>query len=299
MNLIKVNKNGQEDFTSLQDAIDSIRVHPLEPVTILLAEGVYEEKIKIPDNKPNVTIKGEGSGAVISYHEYARMVDSYGKELGTFRTPVFTILSDDIHIENVTIQNTAGYGDAVGQALALYVGGDRISFYKVRLLGNQDTLYTSKGRQYFSHCYIEGHVDFIFGSGTTVFDHCEIKSLRKGYITAPSTPEDQPFGFVFLDCILTKAPGDFRIFLGRPWRPFGHSAFIRTWMDEHIEPKGWDNWRNSENEKTARFEEIESSGPGAILKRRVSWSKTIVDLSPYTLSNIFQGRTQWNPKSAH
>jgi pectin methylesterase-like acyl-CoA thioesterase len=73
---------------------------------------------------------------------------------------------------------------------------------RTRLLGNQDTVYTrskqrtgtgstracTPARQYFSDSYIEGNVDFIFGDGKTVFDHCEIHSTPhpQGFITAQS-----------------------------------------------------------------------------------------------------------------
>ena len=87
---------------------------------------------------------------------------------------------------------------AGSQALALLVTGDRAVFHNVRLLGNQDTVYAGSrncapdgencipARQYFSDCYIAGNVDFIFGDGKAVFDHCEIHSTPHagGYITA-------------------------------------------------------------------------------------------------------------------
>ena len=34
------------------------------------------------------------------------------------------------------------------------------------------------GRQYYTDCYIEGHVDFIFGDAKAVFENCEIRAFR-------------------------------------------------------------------------------------------------------------------------
>ena len=55
-----------------------------------------------------------------------------------------------------------------------------------------------------------GHVDFIFGAGQAVFDDCDIVSrdrgskTNNGYIAAPSTKGDQPFGFLFVGSRLKK-----------------------------------------------------------------------------------------------
>ncbi|WP_223701479.1 pectinesterase family protein [Sutcliffiella deserti] len=291
-----VSKDGTSDFTCIQDAIDHVRVHPLEPVTIFIKNGNYQEKLIIPDNKHNVKLVGESrEGTIISFHESARMKDSTGKSLGTFRTPVVTALADCIQMESLTIHNTAGYGEDVGQALALYVAGDRSIFKNVSLLGNQDTLYTSRGRQLFQQCYIEGHVDFIFGAASTIFDQCEIHSLRKGYITAASTPEDQSFGYIFLDCRLTGAADIESVYLGRPWRPYAHTFFVRTWMGEHIKKDGWDNWRDEANEKTARYGEYDSYGPGALVERRVRWAKQLTrdEAESLTVEKLFPDLANW------
>lgn len=298
MRNIYVDKNGDGDFTSIQAAIDDVRVHPLEPVTIFIKAGIYHEKVVVPDNKPDIHLIGENTQhTIISNHVYANMLDSNKNMLGTFQTPTVSILADNIKVENLTIENTAGFGPKVGQALALYVSGDRGIYKNIRLLGNQDTLYSCRGRQYFIDCYIEGHVDFIFGSGTVVFTQCEIHSLREGYITAASTPKDIPYGFIFFDCKLTGSAKENTVFLGRPWRPYAHTLFIRTEMGKHIKQEGWDNWRNPENEKTARYAEYDSSGPGATKEHRVIWATTLSrdEVDRLTLEQIFHGRDGWIP----
>src|SRR5262249_10365031 len=153
--------------------------------------------------------------------------------------------------ENITFQNVSGDH---GQALALRVDGDRALFNHCRLLGWQDTLMINKGREYFTNCYIEGRVDFIYGSDTAVFYRCEIHRKNGRPVTAASTPEDKPFGFVFLDCKLTGDPAPWvdptngvaanarknpLADLGRPWRPYASVAYIRCEMGDHINPVGW------------------------------------------------------------
>ncbi len=100
-----------------------------------------------------------------------------------------------------------------------------------------------------------GSVDFIFGAGRAVFDDCDIVSrdrfskTNNGYVTAPSTPASQKYGFVFVNSRLKKEkPGipANTVTLGRPWHPYANPAisssavFINTWMDDHIGAKGWD-----------------------------------------------------------
>lgn len=67
------------------------------------------------------------------------------------------IRANDFYAENITFQNTAGRH--AGQAVALYVSGDRAVFKQIRVLGYQDTLYaTGTGRQYYENCYIEARL---------------------------------------------------------------------------------------------------------------------------------------------
>lgn len=179
-------------------------------------------------------------------------------------------------------------------------------FRGVRFLGWQDTLYahgrsmesTEPSRQYYRDCYIEGSVDFIFGSATAVFDRCEIRSKTRGYIAAPSTIASRPHGYVFIDCRLTRDEGvpAASVYLGRPWRDHGSAVFVRTWMDDHIRPEGWHHWQ-PHREATARFAELASTGPGAAPERRVPWSRQLTehDAPAWAAPHILAGHDGWNP----
>jgi pectinesterase len=197
------------------------------------------------------------------------------------------VQGNDFRAENLTIENTSG---RVGQAVALHAEGDRCVVKNCRLLGNQDTLYvaTENSRQWYIDCYIEGTTDFIFGEATVVFQHCVIKSLVNSYITAAATSPRQKYGFVFFNCTLQADSAASKVYLGRPWRPYAKTVFIRTQMDSHIVPAGWDNWRNVENEKTVFYAEYGSTGPGAVTQQRVAWSKQLTgkELKAYTIQEI-------------
>jgi pectinesterase len=95
------------------------------------------------------------------------------------------------------------------------------------------------------------------------------------------------------------ADGIDKVFLGRPWRPYGQSVFIDCFLDKHIRPEGWDNWRNPENEKTARFVEIGNNGPGASMEKRVAWCKNgkNKEKKEYEISRVFSSSVEkWQPE---
>ncbi|MBQ2436351.1 MAG: pectin esterase [Bacteroidaceae bacterium] len=290
-----VAQDGSGDFFTIQEAIDAVPDYRKEArTTIYVRKGVYKEKLVIPASKVNVSLIG-ADGAVISGDDYANKPNRFGENMGTSGSSTCYIYASDFTCENITFENTAG---RVGQAVACFVGGDRMVFRRCRFLGNQDTLYNfgKYCRQYFEDCYIEGTVDFIFGSSTAVFNRCVIHSLRRGYLTAPSTPQDVPYGYVFVDCRLTASDGVEKVYLGRPWRPYGKSVFIRCEMGAHILPVGWHNWKKPESEKTCFFAEYKSTGPGAASKKvRVAFSHQLKNLKDYNIEQILAGADGWNP----
>ena len=159
-------------------------------------------------------------------------------------------------------------------------------------------MFAHGGRQYYQDCYVEGHVDFIFGNGTAVFENCTIHSKGQGYVTAQWRLSDaETNGFVFRNCRLTGADTGKGAYLGRPWRPYGRVVFIDCWMDAHIKPEGWDNWRDPAREKTARFAEYKSSGPGANPSARVPWSQQLnqEEIRPFATKLFLKGVDGWNP----
>src|SRR6266404_4914824 len=254
---------GTNQFKTVQEAINATpqNASATNPCVIHVRPGVYKELIHVQHEKRYVHLIGEGAEkTVLRYDLNAKLLGVDGKPIGTFRTPSTVIDADDFTVENITFENSAG---PVGQALAIRVDGDRVVFRNCRFLGWQDTLLLNHGRQYFEGCYIAGHVDFIFGGATAFFERCHIHCLKDGYITAASTPDNQPFGFVFSNCEITGESGSVRTYLGRPWRPFASVVFLNTEMSATVRPVGWNNWSQPEREKTARYAEFNSTGPGA------------------------------------
>jgi pectinesterase len=145
------------------------------------------------------------------------------------------------------------------------------------MTGFQDVLFLSGNgvKQYFKDCYIEGTTDFIFGAATAVFEDCHIHSKKNSHVTAASTNSIIPFGFVFKRCKLTADSAINKVSLGRPWSPTASVTYLDCWMGQHIIEEGWNNWKNSANELTARYAEYNSTGPGGNPQKRVLWSKQL------------------------
>lgn len=290
---IVVSRDGTGDYRTLTEAMEGVRAFMDYRVTVLIKKGTYKEKVIIPSWLQNVDFVGEDAATtLITYDDHANI-----NKMGTFRTYTLKVEGSDITFRNLTIENNAA---RLGQAVALHTEGDRLLFIGCRLLGNQDTVYTGAGgtRLLFKDCYIEGTTDFIFGPATAVFESCEIRSKSDSYITAASTPQDVAVGYVFKNCKLTAEEGVKKVFLGRPWRPYAATVFIECEMGAHIQPEGWHNWRNPDNEKTARYAEYKSRGEGASPETRVAWSKqlTAKEAAKYKeTAFLFQQCSEWKP----
>lgn len=263
---------GQDDFLKIQEAINSTPAFPDRKVYILIKPGVYFEKIKIHQCNTNLKLFGEDKLTTkIVFNDYFDKIN-LGRN-STFHTYTCLIEANDVLLENLTIENSAG---DIGQAIALSVISSRVSIKNCNILGHQDTLYCSgEGKQIFINCFIEGTTDFIFGDATTWFENCIIFSKKASYITAASTARNQKFGFIFNKCSF-KADSHLKgVYLGRPWRIFAKVMIINSFLDKHIHESGWHDWQKSDAQLASTFIEFNNKGQGAKLENRVDWIKKI------------------------
>lgn len=298
---IFVARDGTGDFRNIDEAIDVCRAFMEYHKVIYVKKGTYKEKLIIPSYLTNIEICGEDKeNTIITYDDHANIMYANlpgNHKLGTFRTYTLKIEGNDITLKNITIENNA---PKLGQAVALHTEGDRLRFINCRFLGNQDTVYTGveNTRLYFNGCYIEGTVDFIFGPSTAWFEDCTIVNKSDAYVTAASTPAGQPYGYIFNNCKVLAAPGVTKCYLGRPWRPYAYTLFMNCELGRHIRPEGWHNWRNTENEKTARYMEYNNHGEGAGTDGRCAWTKQLTkkEAAKITPAAVFSQNTAWNPE---
>jgi pectinesterase len=290
--------DGSGQFKTLQEAVMAVPAGSSNNgVFIHIKPGTYKELVYVQHEKRFFHLVGDGDApekTVLTFDLHARMTGLDGKPIGTFRTASTVIDADDLTAENLTFENSAG---PVGQALAIRIEGDRVVFRNCRFLGWQDTILANRGRQYFENCYVAGHVDFIFGAATCFFEKCHIHCLRDGYIAAASTPDNQPFGYVFSNCKITGENPEVRTYLGRPWRIHAKTVFLNTDMSEVVKPEGWNNWGKAEAEKTTFYAEYQNTGPGAKPEGRVKWAKqlTAKQAKDFAVQRVLGGFDNWKP----
>ncbi len=303
-----VGADGGSPFITIQSVLDSIRVRGETGVTVRLAPGVYREKLVL--DVPGLTLAGPETGeARIVYGDSAHLLDENGQPLGTFRTQTVRVSAADVTLQNLTVENDAGPGELVEQAVALHIAGDRCAVKHCKLLANQDTLligpetgticdaYPCGRRAYLERCFIQGNFDFIFGSYAAWFAECALYCVSRGkpvnaIVAAPNTPEGQAFGFVFHRCTVGGNCEPATVYLGRPWRPFGRAAFLHCVMDESVHPAGWLNWETP-------FRPVWEG----LCETADTWSPArhgkcgkLEDESGYTLENVLRGKDGWEPQ---
>ncbi len=330
---LRVSRAAEGAYPAISDALAAVdRLYPdaEQPVMIRIDPGEYRERVEI--RRPHVTIEGETADSVRIVGCLAAQMpseDGSGQDgkLGTFRTYTVLVDADDVTLANLTIENDAGDGREVGQAIALYADGDRLVVDACCIKGHQDTLFLGPlppheakpggfigpkqyaprrvGRQYFRRCRIEGDVDFIFGGARAYFEGCEIRSLNRdmdvnGYVTAASTPEGEPYGFVFHGCSFT-APDDVApdsVYLGRPWREWAQTVLIDCWLGQHIKREGWWDWNKPAAHERARYVGASLHGPAGDAAGWAPWVRELdaTAAARYAREQVLAGADGWDPE---
>ncbi|MFJ4427475.1 MULTISPECIES: pectinesterase family protein [Streptomyces] len=283
---LTVAADGSGQYRTVQAAVNAVPASNPSRVVISVKPGTYREVVKVPSNKPHVTIQGSGASrkdTVIVYGNAAGMTKPDGS--GTYGTPgsaTLSVQSDDSQVRNLTVTNDfdeSKHQDIANQAVALLTQADRIVLDGVIVNGDQDTLELETaakdklGRVYISNSYITGNVDFIFGRATVVVDKSVITLKKRwngtsaGYVTAPSTPANRK-GILINRSAITGDVTAGSFFLGRNWHPGGDTtvdpqATVRdTTLSAAIKSTPWTDMGGF-SWKDDRFAEYRNTGAGA------------------------------------
>ncbi|MCW2802342.1 MAG: large repetitive protein [Propionibacteriaceae bacterium] len=321
---ILVAADGTGQYTTVQAALNAAPVGTAAKRTVIAVKpGTYKEMMNLSKNYVTVIgTTGNAKDVVFTYDNAALTINpATGAVYGTGGSQSVLVSGSNVTVKDVTIENS--YKElkvSNEQAVALKTTGDRLVFDNVRLLGNQDTLLADSpdapiiARSYFVNSYIEGDVDFIFGRGTAVFQRTTIHALTRGsssnngYITAASTSDKNPNGFLIIDSKITSnaAPNTFS--LGRPWRGWtdgyakngvvynsrGQVTVRNTDLSAAI--RGTQPWADmSPNLWTdGRFFEYNNTGPGAGVNANRP-QLTEAQAAQATPEKYLAGTDNWNP----
>ncbi|XP_051139707.1 probable pectinesterase/pectinesterase inhibitor 51 [Andrographis paniculata] len=319
---VTVCKGGACNFGTVQEAVNAA---PNEAAglgsrfVIWIKAGVYEETVRVPLEKKKVVFLGDGMGKTVITGSLN--VGQMG--MSTYNSATLGVFGDGFMASGLTIQNTAG-SDA-HQAVAFVSDSDLSVVENCEFLGNQDTLYAHSLRQYYKSCRIQGNIDFIFGNSAAFFQDCLIligpRELTSGKgkgegegesnaVTAQGRMDpSQSTGFVFQNCVIngTNAymdlyhsnPAVHKNYLGRPWRDYSRTVFIRCTMEALIHPDGWTPWSGDFALKSLYYGEFENRGAGSDVSKRVGWSSQIggEHVYAYSVQNFIQGQ-HWIPAAS-
>ncbi|HEX6471697.1 MAG TPA: pectinesterase family protein [Streptosporangiaceae bacterium] len=298
---LTVDARGAGDFCTVQGAIDAVPLGNRHRVRIDVRPGVYTEIVYVRPDRPHITVRGAGPGrTVVEYaNNDALNGDAHlrGAPDGPNVCPLRKLPTPDLHncwralfgvdaagfsLENITLHNTTPFGGT--QAEAFRGNNDHIALRHVRLLSFQDTL-RLQGKGFVADSYIEGDVDFIWGTGTIYVRDSEIRSLHAGYVTQIRDDETHP-GAVFVRTRLTRAPdlADASVYLGRIETlrfPFSQVVFIDTAMDAHVRPAGWlltpDDCGQAPNLRFWEYHSTDLSGRPVDTGARLPCSRQLTD----------------------
>ncbi|KAL5572299.1 hypothetical protein UlMin_021896 [Ulmus minor] len=251
--IIKVTKDGGGDFKTVTDAVKSIP-----------SGNTGRVIITVDRSKPFVTFYGsENDMPTLTF-------DGTASKYGTVYSATVAVESDYFVAVNINFVNSAPMPSGEmrdAQAVAMRISGDKAAFHNCRFIGFQDTLCDDKGRHFFTDCYIQGTVDFIFGDGQSL------------YLNS---------GFTFIHC---KINGTGDTYLGRAWMERPRVVFAYTYMGTLINTKGWSNGMHSDREQTVYYGEYKCMGPGASTSGRVNYAKMLsdADVKPFLSMSYIQG----------
>ncbi|KAK8970981.1 putative pectinesterase/pectinesterase inhibitor 24 [Platanthera guangdongensis] len=260
---VVVAQDGSGKYKTISAALTKVPTESNKKFVIYVKKGVYYENVVVETNMWNVVFVGDGmESTVVS----ARL--NFVDGTPTFSSATFAVFGKGFVAVDMAFRNTAG--PAKQQAVALLASADLAAFYRCKFDANQDTLYVHSLRQFYRECNIFGTVDFIFGNAAVVFQSCNILPRlpipgQQDTITAQGKVDpNQNTGISIHNCT---------IYLGRPWKPYSTTVYMRTMMAGIINPAGWLPWNGlgTAVPDTIFYSEYQNYGPGSILKNRVKW----------------------------
>ncbi|MEU2059475.1 pectinesterase family protein [Streptomyces sp. NPDC013455] len=283
---LTVAKDGSGQYTTVQAAVNAVPADNPSRVVIAVRPGTYRETVKVPANKPHVTIQGTGSSrkdTLIVFGNAAGTQKPDGSgTYGTGGSATVAVEADDFQARNLSISNDFDEGahqDIAQQAVALRTAADKVFLDGVIVSGDQDTLLLDTaakdrlGRVYMTNSYVTGNVDFVFGRATAVLDKTVITLKKRwngssaGYVTAPSTAAGRK-GILIANSTVTGDVSDRTFYLGRPWHAGGDATLdpqttVRnTALSAAIRTAPWTDMSGF-SWKDDRFAEYRNTGAGS------------------------------------
>ncbi|XP_078444119.1 pectinesterase-like [Wolffia australiana] len=294
---VVVAKDGSGNYKTISEAAAAAAKRTgTARFVIYVKAGTYSENVQI--SAKNVMLLGDGKDKTVVTGS-KNVVDGST----TFNSATVAVTGSGFIAKGITFENTAG--PAKHQAVAFRSGSDLSVCYQCSFKGYQDTLYVYTQRQFYRDCDIYGTVDFIFGNAAVVIQNCNIllrrpMSNQKNTITAQGrSDKNQNTGISIHNSRVAAAEalGSIRSFLGRPWKEFSRTVFMKCALDGIIDRAGWLEWSGNFALSTLYYGEYLNTGAGAETSGRVKWGgykviSSATEAGQFTVGN-FIGGSSW------
>lgn len=168
-----VSQDGNGDFTSIQEAIESVPANNDIQFIIYIKNGVYDEKLYFENNY--ITLIGENRDSTIVTTAELRRVwrETHTSDWGAATVNIDNSATD-LTFANMTIRNNFAdvypdFPDNNDHTFAIRGGGHRIIILNCNVIttgGDTLSLWnTDGGMFYHNNCYFEGYVDYVAPRG--------------------------------------------------------------------------------------------------------------------------------------
>ncbi|CAK7222190.1 hypothetical protein SBRCBS47491_004785, partial [Sporothrix bragantina] len=287
-----------------------------EAYEIYILAGTYTEQLTI-NRTGKVTLRGQTTfpndftqNKVVLQFSDGELTSANADE----STPVLNSKKTDgtgLALYNINVTNTYSQTPNTA-ALAADFYGTNMAAYGCSFVGFQDTLLVNQGVQVFSNSYVEGSVDFIWGYSKAYFHQCYIATNTGGgsAITAQNRPSTVwAGGFVFDTCRVTytstyETSELGTTYLGRPWSEYAIVVYMNSYLDEHINAAGWEQWSTTTpNTAGVLFGEFNNSGPSSwtasTARASFATNLTASEAADYNLNTFLGDTSSWLDQTAY
>lgn len=331
-----VAQDGSGHYTTVQEAINAAPSHRAEPWIIFIKNGSYQEQVIVPKDKSYIHLIGQDKNKTsirlrlnVGGKPKEGEPDNTGfwncsihnpkADVYQYKNAVCYIQGSHFYAENLSFINDYGVESQNGpQALAMSSQADCAAFHQCIFRSYQDTWMTSTtdtDRHYVKNCYIEGAVDYFYGSGDVLVENSTFYNVREGSVIVAPCHNGSTWGYVIKNCQVdgnkkaanTKKWGGVK--LGRPWHNAPKAVFIHTTLNIPISDEGWTDM-GTVPALFAEYDTRDSQGQIINLNKRKTIYKvreketgscratiTKEEAETYTYEAIISQKDGWNPRN--
>ncbi|KAG9315035.1 carbohydrate esterase family 8 protein [Chiua virens] len=210
----------------------------------------------------------------------------------------------DFKAYNINFENRAA-NYSISQALVTDISYANASFYGCGFASYQDTWYTGRNAStYVVDSIIYGQTDCGWFQSVTLANRGCDGGIAAWKGTSLAAAPGNQYGAYISDSRIIRSPDAnattityHSCWLGRPWNDLATTVYLRTYMDDSIEPAGFKPFNSARPTiaNTTYYAEYTSYGPGANDSARVPVEHILsaTQAENFTIEDVFLERPAW------